>query len=124
MNASAESLTAALGGRWNGRTGLARAQTAPPCCFEAPPHRCPHWLQFDAAMLVARCRWLLTLEARGIATRLVADGSFNAQLLQHQLLLVIADAKPRSRLIPWHLNDTAVEKVIDAVVRDVEETWT
>ena len=100
------------------------AQTTPACCFEPAPHRCPHWQQFDAAMVVARCRWLLTLEARGIATRLVADGSFNAQLLQHQLLFAIAHAKPRSRLIPWHLNDTAVERIIVAVVAEVAEIWT
>jgi len=98
--------------------------TAAPCCLQGPPYACEHWRQFDAAMIVSRCRWLLTLEARGIATRLVADGSFNAQLLQHQLLFAIAHAKPRSRLIPWHLSDRVVERIVAAVVQDVAETWT
>ena len=97
----------------------ASAQTAPACCLEPAPHRCPHWLQFDAAMVVARCRWLLTLEARGIATRLVADSSFSAQLLSDELLLAIARAKPRSQLIPWHLADRVVERIVAAVVQDV-----
>jgi hypothetical protein len=98
--------------------------TAAPCCLEGPPHSCEHWRQFAAAMVVAQCRWLLTLEARGIATKLLIDDSFSAQLLRDQLLIAIAHAKPRSRLVPWHLNDAAVEKVIGAVVHDVAETWT
>ncbi len=78
---------------------------------------------FDVAMIVARCRWLLTLEGRGIATRLVAEGCFSAQLLSGELLLAIARAKPRSRLIPWHLADRVVDRIVVAVVRDLSETW-
>jgi len=78
---------------------------------------------FAAAMIIARCRWLLTLEARGIATRLLADGSFSGQLLCDELLLAIVH-KPRSRLIPWHLSDRVVERIVDAVVADMAESWT
>jgi hypothetical protein len=75
-------------------------------------------------MIVARCRWLLTIEARGIATRLLADGSFSAQFLSDELILAIARAKPCSRLIPWRLGDATVKRIVDVVVVDVAETWT
>jgi hypothetical protein len=79
---------------------------------------------FEVEMTIARCRWLLTLEARGISTRLLADNSFSAPALHHQLLLAVANAKPRSRLVPWYLTDRIVERIIVAVVADVGETWT
>jgi hypothetical protein len=55
---------------------------------------------------------------------MIADDSFNAQTLRDQLVLAIANARPRSRLIPWHLTDRVVERIVDAVVADVNEKWT
>ena len=78
---------------------------------------------FEAAMLVARCRWNLTLEARGLTTRMLADGSFSGPALRDQLLLAIAHARPRSRLIPWHLSDGVMERIVNAVVADLAATW-
>jgi len=78
----------------------------------------------DAVTVIARCRWNLTLEARGLATRMIADGAFNAQTLRDQVVRAIANARPSSRLIPWHLTDRVVERIVDAVVADVSEKWT
>ncbi len=78
---------------------------------------------FELRMLIARCRWLLTLEARGIAARLLADNSFHVQLLRDELLLTVARSNPRSRLIPWHLTDRVVERIIKVVVADLVESW-
>jgi hypothetical protein len=94
----------------------------PDCCLAEK--QCEHWKQFDNSMIVARCRGLLTTEARGIATRLIIDETFTPDLLRHRLILAIEASTPRSRLIPWELNDAAVEMIIEAVIADVTKTWT
>jgi hypothetical protein len=80
-------------------------------------------LDFERQMLVARGRWNVTLEARGLATRMLADGSFGIQALRDQLIVKVAHATPKSRLIPWHLNDAVAETIIEAVAREVAKSW-
>jgi hypothetical protein len=80
-------------------------------------------LKFDASMVIARCRWSLALEADALTRRMLADGSFSPLALSDQLALAIAKARPRSRLIPWHLTDPVVERIINAVVADVAAIW-
>lgn len=79
--------------------------------------------KFDASMTVARCRWNLTLEAERLTRQMLLEGSFRAPALRDQLLLAIAHARPRSRLIPWHLTDRVVERIVNAVVADLAATW-
>ena len=75
--------------------------------------------QFQRAMIVARCRSLLRSEAQGIATRLSTTGSLTERMLVDELLIAVGRAQPRSRLVPWGLDDKAVEVIARRVVEDV-----
>jgi len=74
---------------------------------------------FHKAMIVARCRWLLSKEAQVIATSLSTTGSLTVRTLFDELLIAVGRAQPRSRLVPWGLDDKAVEVIARRVVEDV-----
>lgn len=71
---------------------------------------------FERAMVVARTRGNLEQEARAI---LFQQGPLTPERLRDELIFAIAHARPRSRLIAWHLPDPDVEAIINVVVRDL-----
>jgi hypothetical protein len=79
--------------------------------------------EFDKQMLLARLRWLLTNEARWVVQRLRRDGiSPTAESIASGLLIAVGTARPRSRLVPWHLHDATVEKMIAIVANELAAT--
>ena len=79
--------------------------------------------ELHTAMVVARCRWNIALEADVLTRAMLADGRFSRLALRDQLSLAIANARPRSRLIPWHLANEVVERILNVVVDGVAGTW-
>jgi hypothetical protein len=74
---------------------------------------------FEAAMVIARTRWNLTLEARTVAQRFARDGeAVTSAMIRERLIAAVANASPRSNLIGWHLPDDAVIEIIDQVAKD------
>jgi hypothetical protein len=71
--------------------------------------------EFEHRMLLARLRWLLTDEARRIALRLEQDGALTAENLAPMLMLAVTRVRPRSRLVPWHLSNAIVERMVGVV---------
>lgn len=72
----------------------------------------------DQHVLIARCRWLLHQEAEHIVSLLEPD-EMTERRLRDELLLAVGRALPRSRLVPWDLDDAAVEAIAARVARDV-----
>lgn len=72
--------------------------------------------EFERAMIVARTFWNLQNEANAI---LLQQGQLSRQRLKDEVILAILHARPRSRLIAWHLDDASVEAVVDRVVEEV-----
>jgi hypothetical protein len=71
-------------------------------------------------MVLARLRWLLIKEGAQVEQRLRREGlTLCVQNIATGLLLAAGSAKPRSRLVPWHLDDTTVEKMIGVVAREL-----
>jgi hypothetical protein len=80
-------------------------------------------LRDSGQLLLARLRWLLTNEARSVAKRLRRDGiAVTAENIATGLMLVVGTAQPRSRFVPWHLDDVTVEKMIAVVANDLAAT--
>ncbi len=96
---------------------------AEPCCFAGPEHgqpTCEHWRKFDELMLIARPRSNLTKLARQAAGELCAQGiQPYPQILHDTMLSRVANARPRSAIIPWHLPDAIVQQVAWLVANDV-----
>lgn len=71
-------------------------------------------------MAVARTRWLLLLEARSIVRALRhSDDPVTRELLMHHLGLAILHARPRSKLIAWHLPSDVVDEIVRRVAAEV-----
>jgi hypothetical protein len=71
---------------------------------------------FEARMLLAHLRWLLTDEAHSIVQRLERDGiPLGVENIAPMLMLAVRRARPRSRLVPWHLSNAVVERMIRVV---------
>jgi hypothetical protein len=86
------------------------------CCRTG---HCQHWVSFDRRMILARLRWNLTQNAHDIAERLRRDGlQINPENLRTELSFAIANAQPRSAIVPWHLPDAIVEKAIEFITRE------
>jgi hypothetical protein len=71
---------------------------------------------FERAMIVARTRGNLEQEAREI---LFQHGPLTPERLRDELVFAIAHARPRSRLVAWHLDDASVLAIIDCVTGDL-----
>jgi hypothetical protein len=79
----------------------------------------------DHHALLAHLRGLLTTEAHVVAYRLRREGlAPTAENIATALVLAVGTARPRSRLVPWHLDDVVVEKMIAIVSDDVAATVT
>ena len=75
--------------------------------------------EFEAALIIARTRWNLTLEARTFAHRLARNGeTITAEMIRDGLIAAVANAKPKSSIVAWHLPDDAVIEIIDQVAKD------
>lgn len=72
---------------------------------------------FDLAMSIAVTRYNLLLEARAIMARPDPDDrrELTRAGLEGLLMLAVSRAKPRSRLVAWHLADDIVEQIIERV---------
>jgi hypothetical protein len=72
---------------------------------------------FERRMILARLRWNLTNEAGRIigarAEPISRDGR------RDELILAVARAVPRSKIVPWHVSDRVVLEVIQRVATDV-----
>jgi len=97
--------------------GAFHSPTAPPCCLEGPPHRCEHWLRFDADMCVARLHANLS-EAAGEVVTLYRTAGYvlDAETLREKLDFAVSVAG--STIVPWHMSAGAVEKMIEVVVAE------
>jgi hypothetical protein len=71
---------------------------------------------FERAMIIARTRGNLAQEARAI---LLQEGPLVPERLKDELILAIVRARPRSRLIAWHLDDASVLAIVNRVARDL-----
>ncbi len=77
---------------------------------------------FNEYMYIARTRWNLEQEALAIAAVLRAlEVEVTSDVLCHRLLLAVASASPRSRLVAWHLSDEIVTKIAQRVARDIAD---
>jgi hypothetical protein len=74
----------------------------------------------DTAMLLGRLRWNLTIEARKAVNLLQCEGiPPTVENLTTRLVLTVGTATPRSRFVPWHLDDVTVEQMIAVVAKEV-----
>jgi|GEM_PF-6321297 len=74
----------------------------------------------DPLPAIARTYWLLTCEARSIVAELQREHAEIAQdIIALRLHLAIAAARPRSRLVSWHLPDDVVAPIIERVAAAV-----
>jgi hypothetical protein len=75
---------------------------------------------FDRKMILARLRWNLETLAQRIAAELRADGfNLTGTNIADGLVFAVVKAKPRSAIVPWHLEDAVVEQAI----RRVASQW-
>lgn len=80
--------------------------------------------EFYKRMLLARLRWLLINEAAVIASRLQRDGiTLTTESLAITLMQAVGSARPRSLLVPWHLDDATVERMVRVVSDDLVATF-
>ncbi len=78
---------------------------------------------FEQRMLLARLRGLLTTEAKYLVRKMKKEGmSLAVENISSGLMLAVARAQPRSRLVPWHLPDSVVEKMIRVVASSLART--
>lgn len=74
---------------------------------------------FDRKMLLARLRWNLLCRCPIAANQLRREGiDVRPDGLSDQLLFRVANARPRSAIVPWHVPDDAVLAMIPLVVRE------
>jgi len=76
-------------------------------------------------MLLARLRGNLEDAARTVEARLYRDGvEVNAESLSAALILHLARVQPRSAIVPWHLPDKVVLKMIAVVAAELAGRFT
>jgi hypothetical protein len=74
---------------------------------------------FDRRMCLARLRWNLMNECPATIERMRGEGvTITGATLEAALLLLVADVRPRSRIVPWDLNDETVIAMIAKVAAD------
>jgi hypothetical protein len=77
---------------------------------------------FERQTLIARLRWNLERPALQIAGELRRDGlSVSAVNIETKLVANIANAKPRSAIVPWHLPDSVVLAITRLVAAKLAE---
>ncbi len=74
----------------------------------------------EHAAAILRTRRLLLTEGRAVASRLYArEGRLTTDTLQAELISVMNEATPRSRLVPWSVTDAETTVIIADVVSDI-----
>lgn len=100
---------------------------APACCTaprtDPPEPRCRHWLEFDAAMCVARLHVNLR-EAAGEVVTLFETARFQLSPEELRDELNLAVELGGSAIVPWHLSSGVVGKMIGVVVAEVLDSAT
>jgi len=77
---------------------------------------------FSYRMVIAHTRWNLLNEARRLASQMRREGvATTPQNLASALILAFGNAKPRSRVVSWFLDDDVVGQLITIVAADVAE---
>lgn len=76
--------------------------------------------KFDTAMLLARLRGNLMTEGRKVVDLLQGDGvPPTADNIGLKLVLIVGTARPRSKFVPWGLDDMTVEQMIMVVAKEL-----
>ena len=93
------------------------------CCLVGPEDgqpTCEHARRFDHLNLIARLRGHLegmvssvTSEFRALDIPPTAEGLYGAMLIR------VSKARPRSRIVPWHLPDSIVESMARKIAHKV-----
>jgi hypothetical protein len=74
---------------------------------------------FARQLTLATLRWNLTQEARKARVQILRDGlTPTYPTLRHYLALAVERARPRSSIVPWHLPDEVVSRMIGVVVNE------
>jgi hypothetical protein len=69
--------------------------------------------------LLAHLRWNLAVEAGRIIDQLRVEGvEITSGLVADSLMFAVARARPRSHLVPWHLADSTVARMIPIATAD------
>ena len=99
--------------------------TAELCCLTGPEHgkaSCEHWRAFDRKIMLARLRHNLEELASTVAFELLVECTqLTAEMLSDAMLMRIGNAVSRSKIVPWHLPDSVLERVARMVARRVAE---
>jgi hypothetical protein len=70
----------------------------------------------ERRILLARLRWNLMSASRSLIRDLRRDGiEVHARNVESALILHVASTRPRSAIVPWHMPDEIVLKVIRIV---------
>jgi hypothetical protein len=92
------------------------------CCRVGPEHgepACGHWRDFDRQYTLAHARGLLRQAAQQGAECPRSDGlGVTRENLDTALIMAVADARPRSLLVPWFMVDETITEMIGVVVGD------
>jgi hypothetical protein len=77
--------------------------------------------EFEQRILMARLRWLLTNEGKSIVRRFESEGALTLTVgdIAPMLMLAVAKSQPRSRLVPWHLSNAVVERMVQVVAESL-----
>jgi hypothetical protein len=81
--------------------------------------RGPRDAVFERRTLLAHLRGLLFQQAHDSAEGLRREGlEITSANLRAELMIAVVYAKPKSELVPWHLDSSIVERMIEVVVND------
>jgi hypothetical protein len=84
--------------------------------------RGPPDLDLERRMIIAHTRWNLLNEARQLAIQMRREGTaVTPQNLASALILAISNARPRSAIVSWFLDNEVVDRLVTIVAADVAE---
>jgi hypothetical protein len=74
---------------------------------------------FERQLMLAILRGNLTREAHKARAQILRDGlTPSYSVLRHYIVQALERAKPRSSIIPWHLPDEVVTRMVGFVVNE------
>lgn len=77
---------------------------------------------FDRQMILARLRWNLCKEAEAVVADLNRQSiPIDVGTIEIMLAKRVSEVRPRSVIVPWHVSEQIVDRMIHVVAVDVAE---